>query len=262
MDAARFRRGSESERTYRLKWAAWEWRYNTAGCRCIGFEARRHGPWGRIVDVAAVGPGNRVYVVEVKSSRANFTRDNHTDADVARLRQRAAALSRRIALAETPGYCSRNDDRERLARERERLRERLATISTKFHDPRFLAAADYYYIMAPTGAAPTEMLPPQWGLLGRNAVGGGKEWGHIGNGVVNWRCNSASANLLLPSTGSPCPMCETAAAACHRHDSSDHAWSTGLTAPRRPRQSGPAGTGQPPLLQRRVPGTPHRRPLA
>ena len=155
MDAARFRRGSEPERTYRLKWAAWEWRYNAAGCRCIGFEVRRHGPWGRIVDVAAVGPGNRVYVVEVKSSRADFARDNRTDTDVAR----------RIALAETPGYCSRNDDRERLAREQERLRERLATISTKFHDPRFPAAADYYYIMAPTGAAPTEMLPPQWGLL-------------------------------------------------------------------------------------------------
>ena len=170
MDAARFRRGSESERTYRLKWAAWEWRYNAAGCRCIGFEVRRHGPWGRIVDVAAVGPGNRVYVVEVKSSRADFARDNHMDADVARLRKRAAALSRRLALAETPGYCSRNDDRERL-------RERLATISTKFHDPRFpAAAADYYYIMAPTGAAPTEMLPPQWGLLDAapsEVVGGG-----------------------------------------------------------------------------------------
>ena len=85
MDAALFRRGSESERTYRLKWAAWEWRYNTAGCRCIGFEVRRHGPWGRIVDVAAVGPGNQFYVVEVKSSRADFARDNRTDADVARL---------------------------------------------------------------------------------------------------------------------------------------------------------------------------------
>lgn len=165
MDAARFRLGSESERTYRLKWAAWEWLYNAAGCRCIGFEVRLHGPWGRIVDVAAVGPGNRVYVVEVKSSRADLARDNHTDADVARLRKRAAALSRRIALAETPGYCSPNGDRERLAQERERLRERLATISTKFHDPRFLAAADYYYIMAPAGAAPAEMLPPQWGLL-------------------------------------------------------------------------------------------------
>ena len=162
MDAARFWRGSESERTYRLKWAAWEWRYNAAGCRCIGFEVRRHGPRRRIVDVGAVGPGNQFYVVEVKSSRADFARDNHTDADVAR----------RIALAETPGYCFRNDDRERLARERERL----AAISTKFHDPRFPAAADYYYIMAPTGAASTEMLPPQWGLLDAapsEVVGGG-----------------------------------------------------------------------------------------
>ena len=103
------------------------------------------------MDVAAVGPGNRVYVVEVKPSRADFARDNRTDADVARFRKRAAALSRRIALAETPGYCFLNDDRKRLARERERLRERLATISTKFHDPRFPVAADYYYIMMPTG---------------------------------------------------------------------------------------------------------------
>ena len=165
MDAARFRLGSESEQTYRLKWAAWEWLYNAAGCRCIGFEVRLHGPWGRIVDVAAVGPGNRVYVVEVKSSRADFARDNHTDADVARLRKRAAALSRRIALAKTPGYCSSHDDRERLAREGERLRERLVAISTKFHDPRFLAAADYHYIMAPAGVVRAEMLPPRWGLL-------------------------------------------------------------------------------------------------
>lgn len=157
MDAARFRLGRESERTYRLKWAAWEWRYNTAGCGCIGFEVRRRGPWGRIVDVAAVGPGNRVYVVEVKSRRADFARDNCTDADVAR----------RIALAETPGYCSRNDDRERL-------RERLATISTKFHDPRFPAAADYYYIMdgANRGRAYRDVAAAV-GIAGRSAVGGG-----------------------------------------------------------------------------------------
>lgn len=119
---------------------------------------RRHGPWGRIVDVAAVGPGNRVYVVEVKSSRADFARDNRTDTDVAR----------RIALAETPGYCSLNDDRERLARGRERL----ATISTKFHDPRFLAAANYYYIMALRGSG----LPRccrRSGAAGRSTVGGG-----------------------------------------------------------------------------------------
>ena len=180
MDAARFRLGSESERTYRLKWAAWEWRYNTAGCRCIGFEARRRGPWGRIVDMAAVGPGNRVYAVEVKSRRADFARNNHTDADVAPLRKRAAALSRRIALAETPGYCSRNDDRERLAWEWERL----ATISTKFHDPRFFpAAARLLLHYGANRGRSGQYAAAAVGTAGRSAVGGGRGWGHIGTGT-------------------------------------------------------------------------------
>ncbi len=165
LDAQRFKLGSESEQTYRLKWAAWEWLYGVAGCRCLGLEVRLQGPWGSVVDVVGVGPNNVIYAVEVKVSRSDFARDNHTDADIARLRKRATALSRRIELADAACYCSPGDDRERLALEQERLRERLAAISTKFRNPRFLAIADYHYIMAPAGVVRAELLPPGWGLL-------------------------------------------------------------------------------------------------
>ena len=56
-------------------------------------------------------------------------------------------------------------DYERLRREEQTYRERVATYSIKFHDPRFLAIADYHYIMAPTGLVPAIQMPPQWGLL-------------------------------------------------------------------------------------------------
>ena len=160
-----FKLGSESELAYRLKWEAWEWLYCAAGCRCIGLEVRLQGPWGSVVDVVGVGPNNVIYAVEVKASRSDFARDNHTKADIARLRQRQDALRRRMELANAPGYRSTNGDRARLEQEGERLRERLSTISTKFHDPRFLTIADYHYIMAPAGVAPAENLAPGWGLL-------------------------------------------------------------------------------------------------
>ena len=165
LDHARFKMGSESDLAYRLKWEAWEWLYHEARCRCIGLEVRLQGPWGSVVDVVGVGPGNAMYVVEVKASRADFARDNHTEADIDRLRKRQDALDRRIQLARAPGYLSSNGDASRLEQEAERLRERLATVSTKFHDPRFLAIADYHYLMAPRGMVLAEMLPPDWGLL-------------------------------------------------------------------------------------------------
>lgn len=160
-----FKLGSESELTYRLKWDAWEWLFRVARCRCIGLEVRLQGPWGSVVDVVGVGPANAIYVVEVKVSRSDFARDNHTNADIDRLRKRAGSLERRMQLADAPGYRSVNGDRSRLEQEAERLRERLATVSTKFHDPRFLSIADYHYVMAPRGVALAEMLPPKWGLL-------------------------------------------------------------------------------------------------
>ena len=165
-----FRLGSESAQTYRLKWAAWQWLYQAAGCRCLGFEVRLQGPWGAVIDVVGVGPGNLIYAVEVKSSRSDFARDNHTDADVARLRRQFHSLARRMELASAPAYraaagAAGSSDLERLRREWERLRARLSAISTKFHDPRFLAIADYHYIMAPAGVVRAERLPPSWGLL-------------------------------------------------------------------------------------------------
>ena len=164
-DPLRFKLGSESELTYRLKWEAWEWLYRAARCRCIGLEVRLQGPWGAVIDVVGVGPGNAIYAIEVKVSRSDFSRDNHTDADIDRMRRRANSLARRIELADTPGYRSLNGDSDRLQQEAERLRERLATVSTKFHDPRFLGVAEYHYIMAPRGVVLAEMLPPDWGLL-------------------------------------------------------------------------------------------------
>ncbi len=165
LDATRFKLGSESDLAYRLKWEAWEWLYSVAGCRCVGLEVRLQGPWGTVVDVVGVGPDNAIYAVEVKASRADFARDNHTEADVTRLRRRQDALSRLIQLAHAPGYRSSNGDGGRLEREAERLRERLATVSTKFHNPRFLSIADYHYIMAPRGVVLAEMIPAGWGLL-------------------------------------------------------------------------------------------------
>ena len=165
LNPQRFKLGSESRLAYRLKWETWEWLYCEARCRCIGLEVRLQGPWGSVVDVVGVGPNNVIYAVEVKASRADFARDNHTEADLARLRQRQDALRRRMELAGSPGYHSANGDQTRLEQEAERLRERLASISTKFHDPRFLAIADYHYVMAPAGVVLAENLAPGWGLL-------------------------------------------------------------------------------------------------
>ena len=165
VDDQRFKLGSESELTYQLKWEAWEWLYCVARCRCIGLEVRLQGPWGSIVDVVGIGQGNSIYAVEVKVSRSDFARDNHTEADLAQMRKRAGSLARRIELADSPGYRTSAGDLERLLQEQERLRDRLATVSTKFHDPRFLSIADYHHIMAPRGVVLAEMLPAGWGLL-------------------------------------------------------------------------------------------------
>ena len=62
LDPARFKLGSESDLAYSLKWEAWEWLYSSARCRCIGFEVRLQGPWGTVVDVVGVGPGNAIYL--------------------------------------------------------------------------------------------------------------------------------------------------------------------------------------------------------
>ncbi len=180
-----FKRGNESGLTYQLKWAAWEWLYTVARCRCIGFEVKLEGPGGRVVDLAAVGPGNTIYVVEVKASRGDFARDNHTPRDLealkelnepllrrGRLARRTLAQAAKFAQAERkeawelePSYQLALADYERLRREEQTYRDRVATFSVKFHDPRFLAIADYHYIMAPRGLVTRKTMPSSWGLL-------------------------------------------------------------------------------------------------
>ena len=184
-DGLVFKRGNESKLTYALKWAAWEWLYTFAGCRCIGFEVKLEGPGGRVVDLAAVGPGNVIYIVEVKASRADFARDNHTYDDLSALKELNEPLLRRGRLARRTltqatqfAQSKRGDDWEselsyqlaladyqRLRREEQTYRDRVATFSVKFHDPRFLAIADYHYIMAPRKLVPSSKVPSQWGLL-------------------------------------------------------------------------------------------------
>jgi hypothetical protein len=180
-----FQRRNETHQTYRLKWAAWEWLYNIAQCRCIGMEVRLQGPGGRVVDLVGVGPENTIYIVEVKASLPDFSRDDHTPEGLVALRAQARALANRINLAqetlsqaiayarkvqpetweETRAYRQALDDCQRLDREKATYQTRLAAYSIKFHDGRFLAIANYHYIMAPRGEISRRRVPPQWGLL-------------------------------------------------------------------------------------------------
>ncbi len=179
-----FKGGGETHRTHQLKWAAWEWLYNVGQCRSIGMEVRLEGPGGRVVDLVGVGPKNVIYVVEVKSSRSDFARDNHTPEDLAALQAQSRVFARRMTLTqetlaqsrayaqetqqaweEVPAYRQALADCQRLARECLAYEARLATYSIKFHDRRFLGIADYHYIMAPKGVIPRGRMPPQWGLL-------------------------------------------------------------------------------------------------
>ena len=171
--------------TYRLKWAAWEWLYTAAQCRCIGMEVRLEGPAGRVVDLVGVGPGNTIYLVEVKASRSDFARDDHTLQEMADLKCQEASWSKRIQLAqrtlsqvesyarrtqpksweEAFPYRQAQSDLERLTQQRQSYFDRLATYSIKFHDPKFLAIADFHYLISPPGVIPKKRVPPQWGLL-------------------------------------------------------------------------------------------------
>ncbi len=180
-----FKRDNETERTYWLKWAAWEWLYTVAQCRCIGMEVRLEGPGGRVVDLVGVGPGNTIYVVEVKSTRSDFSRDNHTADDLVALAAQGQLVAGRTELArktliqttlhaqklrpeswrEVMAYRQALADFKRLVRKEQAYRTRLATYSIKFHDDRFLRIADYHYIIAPRQAVTRRWLPPQWGLL-------------------------------------------------------------------------------------------------
>ena len=180
-----FQRGNETPLTYRLKWAAWEWLYTVVQCRCIGMEVRLEGPAGRVVDLVGVGLGNTIYLVEVKASRADFARDDHTLEELAALKAQDASWSGRIQLAqrtltqaasyakqiqpeswqEAFPYRQARADLQRLTKKRQSYLDRLSTYSVKFHDPKFLAIADYNYLIAPPAVIPRKRVPAQWGLL-------------------------------------------------------------------------------------------------
>ena len=182
---ALLKRDNETEYTYRLKLLAWEWLYTVAQCRCIGMEVRLEGPSGRVVDLVGLGPGNAVYIVEVKTTRADFARDNHTVEDLQALKAQGRVVAARTQLArdtlvqaaafarnEQPegwrdvcAYRQALADYRRLVQKERAYRSRLATYSIKFHDDRFLGFADYHYIIAPRGIVSRRWLPPQWGLL-------------------------------------------------------------------------------------------------
>ena len=138
-----------------------------------------------MVDLVAVGPGNTIYLVEVKASRADFARDDHTLEELAALKAQDTTWSGRIqlpqrTLTQAASYAKVNQpaswqeafpyrqalaDLQRLTKKRQSYLDRLATYSIKFHDPKFLAIADYNYLIAPPGVIPRKRVPDQWGLL-------------------------------------------------------------------------------------------------
>ncbi len=180
-----FKRRNETRLTYDLKMAAWEWLYQEAGCRVIGLEVKLEGPGGRIVDLAAVGHQNTFYIVEVKSTRSDFYRDDHTAGDLIQLQGRERTITARAELAkntlrqavyyaketspdawrEVQAFKQALGDYRRVVEKGESLRNRIAAYSTKFHDPKFMGIADFYYLIAPKGVVNRTILPPQWGLL-------------------------------------------------------------------------------------------------
>ena len=168
-----FKRNNESELTYSLKWAAWEWLYYVAKCNVIGFEVKLEGPGGRIVDVVGVSKDKELYVVEVKSSLADFRRDDNDSLDRDRLRREEEANDRMASLTQEILEEAGDEDAatqatldiEMLSQRSTKLKERAGRLSTKFHDPRFIRVADYNYLMVPSKAVRRNQLPPLWGLL-------------------------------------------------------------------------------------------------
>ena len=168
-----FKRNNETDLTYALKWAAWDWLYTVARCRAIGFEVAFEGPGGRIVDVAGVNKDKELYVVEVKSSLADFRRDDNDSRDQEQLRREEEANDRMASLTREILEGAEDEDTatqatldvQMLTQRSTRLKERAGRLSTKFHDPRFMRVADYNYLMVPSKAVRRNQLPPLWGLL-------------------------------------------------------------------------------------------------
>lgn len=177
-----FKNGNETELTYSLKWAAWKWLWEVAECRVVGFEVRLEGPFGRIADVVGLGPDNRVFLIEVKSSRADLRRDDNNELTQKKLIQKAESLDEAVKLTElvlaesqaldagsevgrARALATAESDVEVITKKAESTRKRIDTLSTKFHDPAYLRCADYHYIMAPDRMIRITELPEQWGML-------------------------------------------------------------------------------------------------
>jgi hypothetical protein len=150
---------------------------------------RLEGPFGRIADVVGIGPENRVYLIEVKVSRSDKSRDDKTAKDLERLEDSEPIVEESVRLTagileaaavyakdssddsdrenwrQDEGYRQALDDHGKRVKQRSRLRERIATFSTKFHDPAYLRCAHHHYVMAPSGLIRTNEAPPMWGLL-------------------------------------------------------------------------------------------------
>lgn len=182
-----FRNRNETELTYSMKWAAWNWLWEVAECRLIGFEVRLEGPFGRIADVVGLGPENRVFLIEVKSSRSDLHRDDNNERTREKLVAKSKSLDQAVELTQNvltaarsaPGkttvvahggtrsraVSTAEADARAVARKSESTKKRIEVLSTKFHDSSYLRCADYHYIMAPHRMIRTTELPGQWGLL-------------------------------------------------------------------------------------------------
>lgn len=181
----------ETDLTYQLKWAAWRWLYSVVECRAIGMEVRLEGPFGRVVDLVGIGKNNIVYIVEVKSSRGDLKRDDKSETDRKRALAQLSALQDAANLTaavlndarqhavkvtgsdtdwrENPTYIAARRDHEDIAERLAAKKRTLVHFSTKFHDPSFLACADFHYIMAPKDLISRSELPPFWGLLNESS---------------------------------------------------------------------------------------------
>ena len=95
-----FKNGNETELTYLLKWTAWKWLWEVAEWRVVGFEVRLEGSFGRIADVVGLGPENLVFLIEVKSSRADLRRDDNNEFTQKKLFQKARSLVEAVELTE------------------------------------------------------------------------------------------------------------------------------------------------------------------
>ena len=150
-------------------------------------EVKLEGPFGRIVDLVGVGKHNVVYIVEVKSSRGDLRRDDNSKADRIRALAQLQALEDAAELTaavlddarkhavestvdnvdwrENPAYVAARRDHADIANRIDAKERTLERFSTKFHDPSFLACADFHYLAAPDGLITRAELPPFWGLI-------------------------------------------------------------------------------------------------